>query len=195
MHAIMIDNFDSFTYNLVQYLQQIGVGVTTYRNNAKTVPELLAEKPDFFVLSPGPSTPDQAGVCLALIEAAAQSDIPLLGVCLGHQAIGQAFGGRVIRAPLAIHGKQSRIKHHEQGLFRGLAQDLLVTRYHSLIVDATNLPNCLEITANTDDGIIMGLRHRQKPIEGVQFHPESVLTEHGLTMLENFVNFCRQQSA
>jgi anthranilate synthase component 2 len=187
MRAVMIDNYDSFTYNLVQYLQQLGVEVTTYRNDARSAEALIAERPDFFVLSPGPSTPDQAGVCLALIGAAAKAKTPLLGVCLGHQAIGQAFGGNVVRAPLPMHGKLSRIRHLDRGVFRGLPQDQVVTRYHSLVVERATLPKSLAVTAETEDGIIMGLRHETCLIEGVQFHPESVLTEHGLTMLETFV--------
>jgi anthranilate synthase component 2 len=194
MRAVMIDNYDSFTYNLVQYLQQLGVEVTTYRNDAKSAEALIAEHPDFFVLSPGPSTPDQAGVCLALIAEAAKAKTPLLGVCLGHQAIGQAFGGKVVRAPLPMHGKLSRIRHLDRGVFRGLPQGQLVTRYHSLVVERATLPPCLAVTAETDDGIIMGLRHETCLIEGVQFHPESVLTEHGLAMLERFVGEVRAAS-
>ncbi len=184
--AVMIDNYDSFTFNLVQYLQELGVTVETVRNDAASAAELIARAPDFFVLSPGPSTPDQAGVCLALIAAAAQAGMPLLGVCLGHQAIGQAFGGKVLRAALPLHGKVSPIAHRGEGVFRGLPAPLAATRYHSLIVDRASLPATLSITAEADDGTIMGLRHRTLPIEGVQFHPESVLTEHGHALLANF---------
>lgn len=195
MRALMIDNYDSFTYNLVQYLQQLDVDVTTYRNDAKSVEALIALRPHFFVLSPGPSTPDQAGVCLPLITAAQQQGIPLLGVCLGHQAIGQAFGGKVVRAALPIHGKVSRIMHRNVGVFRDLPPALQVTRYHSLIVERNSLPKSLQITAETEDGTIMGLRHENGMIEGLQFHPESVLTEHGVEMLANFVNAVRDHRA
>lgn len=187
MKTIVIDNYDSFTYNLVQYFQELGVDVQVTRNDAHTVDELLTAKPDFFVISPGPSTPDQAGVSLRLITACAQQGVPLLGVCLGHQAIGQAFGGKVIRATLPMHGKVSAIRHRGEGVFRGLKDPLTATRYHSLIVERASLPASLEVTAWTDDGTIMGLRHKTARIEGVQFHPESVLTEDGLGMLRNFV--------
>lgn len=187
MNTIIVDNYDSFTYNLVQYFQQLGVTIKTVRNDERTSADLIAQRPDFFVLSPGPSTPDHAGICLELIKAAATARIPLLGVCLGHQAIGQAFGGKVIRAPLPLHGKVSPIHHHNRGVFLGLPSPLTATRYHSLIVERATLPADLEVTAETADGTIMGLRHKTLPIEGVQFHPESVLTEHGLKMLETFV--------
>lgn len=185
--AIMIDNYDSFTFNLVQYFQQLKVEVITIRNDVMDARALLAKKPDFFVLSPGPSTPDQAGVCLDLIKAATNSLTPLFGVCLGHQAIGQAFGGKVIRASSPRHGKTSAVRHEMKGVFANLPSPLEATRYHSLVVERASLPPCLEITAETDDGTIMGLRHESKLIEGVQFHPESVLTEHGMAMLANFV--------
>lgn len=184
---VMIDNYDSFTYNLVQYFQQLGLTVTVIRNDERSVAELIALKPGFFVLSPGPSTPDQAGVCLDLIKACAHEIVPLLGVCLGHQAIGQAFGGQVVRAALPMHGKVSPIHHAGTGVFRGLPDPVPATRYHSLIVERESLPKELLITAWTDDGTIMGLRHQSAKIEGVQFHPESVLTASGLQMLKNFV--------
>jgi anthranilate synthase component 2 len=185
--ATMIDNYDSFTFNLVQYLQELGVEVTTVRNDAATATELLKSKADFFVISPGPSTPDQAGVSLELIKACAAAKRPLFGVCLGHQAIGQAFGGDVVRAALPMHGKVSAVTHRGEGVFKGLPSPLTATRYHSLIVARDTLPADLAITAETQDGTIMGLRHKHAPIEGVQFHPESVLTEHGKEMLANFV--------
>ena len=184
--TVMVDNYDSFTFNLVQYLQELGIRVITRRNDERTAAALLAERPDFLVLSPGPSSPDQAGVCLALIAAAAAADVPLLGVCLGHQAIGQAFGGKVLRAALPMHGKVSAVTHRSQGVFAGLPSPFTATRYHSLIVERASLPACLEVSAETADGTIMGLRHRERLIEGVQFHPESVLTEHGHAMLANF---------
>ena len=186
--TVMIDNYDSFTFNLVQYLQELQVTVKTVRNDALTVDALLALRPDFFVLSPGPSTPEQAGVCLDLIPAAHRAGVPLLGVCLGHQAIGQAFGGKVVRAALPMHGKVSAVDHRGVGVFAGLPSPLRATRYHSLIVERASLPASLEITAETGDGTIMGLRHREAAIEGVQFHPESVLTDTGRQML---ANFCR----
>ena len=186
IRAVMVDNYDSFTWNLVQYLQELGIHVDTVRNDASTAAELLTRKPDFFVLSPGPSNPDQAGVCLSLIAAAAGAGAPLLGVCLGHQAIGQSFGGRVLRAALPLHGKVSAIAHAGAGVFAGLPSPFAATRYHSLIVERQTLPGCLAITAEADDGTIMAVRHTTLPIEGVQFHPESVLTEHGHAMLANF---------
>lgn len=184
--AVMIDNYDSFTWNLVQYLQELGITVETVRNDAASAAELIARAPDFFILSPGPSNPDQAGVCLDLIAAAAMAHIPLLGVCLGHQAIGQAFGGKVLRATLPLHGKVSPVSHRGEGVFKGLPSPLEATRYHSLIVERQTLPPELIVTAETADGTIMGLRHKSLPIEGVQFHPESVLTQHGHAMLANF---------
>jgi anthranilate synthase component II len=187
LKTIVVDNYDSFTYNLVQYFQELGVAVDVVRNDAHAVEDLLSRRPDFFVISPGPSTPDQAGVSLKLITACAEKQIPLLGVCLGHQAIGQAFGGKVIRATLPMHGKVSPIRHAGKGVFRGLQEPLTATRYHSLIVERATLPDCLEVTAWTDDGTIMGLAHKSAKIEGVQFHPESVLTESGLAMLKTFV--------
>ncbi len=184
--AIMIDNYDSFTFNLVQNLQELKIKVVTVRNDEKKVAELIAMKPTFFVLSPGPSDPDHAGVCLGLLTAAAKAKAPLFGVCLGMQAMGQAFGGKVVRAPLPMHGKVSEIHHKGTGVFKDLPTPLKATRYHSLAVEPQGLPAVLAITAETDDGVIMGLRHKECLIEGVQFHPESVLTEHGKMMLANF---------
>jgi len=187
LRCTMIDNYDSFTFNLVQYLQELKVNVTTVRNDAMSAKDLLASKADFFVISPGPSTPDQAGVTLELIKACAATKRPLFGVCLGHQAIGQAFGGKVIRAALPMHGKVSAVTHRGEGVFKGLPNPLSATRYHSLIVQRDGLPKDLLITAETADGTIMGLKHKLVPIEGVQFHPESVLTDHGKTMISNFI--------
>jgi anthranilate synthase component 2 len=185
--AVVIDNYDSFTFNLVQYLQELGAQVRTVRNDAKSAAALIGEKPDLFVLSPGPSTPDQAGVSLALTRLAAESGIPLFGVCLGHQTIGQAFGGKVVRAPLPMHGKVAAIMHDGQGVFRGLESPLAATRYHSHVVERATQPKELGVTAWTQDGIIMGLRHNSHLIEGVQFHPESVLTTTGKEMLRTFL--------
>ncbi|MEW6167599.1 MAG: aminodeoxychorismate/anthranilate synthase component II [Pseudomonadota bacterium] len=189
---LMIDNYDSFTYNLVQYFGELGAEVRVYRNDQITVEEVAALEPDQIVLSPGPCTPSEAGICLELIERL-QGRFPILGVCLGHQAIGQAFGGRVRRARELMHGKVSRVYHHGGGVFRGLPSPFTATRYHSLIVARENLPDCFEITAWTQhaDGTmdeIMGLKHRRLPIEGVQFHPESILTEHGHALLKNFLD-------
>jgi anthranilate synthase component 2 len=184
--AVMIDNYDSFTFNLVQYLQELKIEVVTVRNDARTVAELLHMKPTFFVLSPGPSDPDHAGVCLELLKECERTKTPLFGVCLGMQAMGQAFGGKVVRAPLPMHGKVTPVQHKGVGVFKGLPSPLKATRYHSLAVDPKTLPAALTVTAETDDGVIMGLRHQTCLIEGVQFHPESVLTEHGKLMLANF---------
>ena len=185
---LLIDNYDSFTYNLVHYLGELGAEVTVRRNDALNVQEAVALKPAAIVLSPGPCDPDQAGICLALTEAAAETGIPLLGVCLGHQTIGQAFGGRVVRCHEIVHGKMGAMHHEGQGLFRGLPSPFQGTRYHSLVVERDSLPDCLEVTAWLEDGTIMGLRHRTLPIEGVQFHPESIASEHGHQMLRNFLD-------
>jgi anthranilate synthase component 2 len=182
----LIDNYDSFTFNLVHYLGELGAEVSVWRNDEITVGDALADNPDDIVLSPGPCTPNEAGVCLDLVRAASETT-PMLGVCLGHQAIGQAFGGDVVRAPTPMHGKVSRISHNARGLFRGLNAPFSATRYHSLVIDPSSLPEELELTAWTSDGIVMGIRHRQHPLEGVQFHPESVLTLDGLSMLSNFL--------
>ncbi len=185
---IVIDNYDSFTYNLVQYLWELGAEVTVYRNDERSVEQVMAEQPDHLVISPGPCTPTQAGISLDLISAAARHGTPLLGVCLGHQAIGQAFGGVVERAARLMHGKTSEIRHDGRGVFAGLPSPFTATRYHSLVVNDA-LPACLEATAWTvDRGELMGLRHRELPIEGVQFHPESFLTQHGHAMLRNFLH-------
>ena len=188
---LMIDNYDSFTYNLVQYLQSLGAEVKVVRNDAMTVDEIAKLAPERIVISPGPCTPNEAGVSLEIIERLG-ANTPILGVCLGHQSIGQAYGGHVIRAGRIMHGKTSRIRHEGKGVFAGLPDGYEATRYHSLVVDKATLPGCLEVTAWTenDDGSmeeIMGLRHREFPGEGVQFHPESILTQHGHALLKNFL--------
>jgi len=183
---LLIDNYDSFTYNLVHYLGELGADVAVHRNDAITVDAALGMKPQGIVISPGPCDPDRSGICLELIERAAPR-IPILGVCLGHQAIGQAFGGKVIRGPVPMHGKVSQIHHKGTGVLRGIPSPFPGTRYHSLIVERDSLPDCLEITAETDDGLVMGLAHRTLPVHGVQFHPESIATEHGHDMLRNFL--------
>lgn len=185
---LLIDNYDSFTYNLVHYLGELGARVAVHRNDALSVAQALALKPAAIVLSPGPCDPDQAGICLELTRAAAKAGIPLLGVCLGHQTIGQAFGGKVVRASAIVHGKMGEIRHFGTGVFAGLPTPLQGTRYHSLVVERASLPDALEITAELADGTIMGLRHTSLPIEGVQFHPESIRSEHGHAMLQNFLN-------
>jgi anthranilate synthase component 2 len=184
---LVIDNYDSFTYNLVHYLQQLGVAVEVVRNDALTVAQALALQPQAVLLSPGPCTPTEAGICLDLIEAAADLRLPLLGVCLGHQAIGRAFGGRVIRAAKVMHGKTSAMLHDGDGVFAGLPSPFEATRYHSLIVEDDGLPGALVVNARTADGTIMGLRHRNLPLHGVQFHPESIASEHGHALLANFL--------
>ncbi len=183
---IMIDNYDSFTYILVQYFRQLGVEVEVYRNDAITIRKLEELAPEGLVISPGPGNPDNAGITLPVIEHFA-GKVPLLGVCLGHQAIGQTFGGKVIRADRLMHGKTSPICHDGTGLFAGIPQPFMATRYHSLILDPLSHPSCLKITAWTDQGEIMGIRHQTLPLVGIQFHPESILTEKGLTILQNFV--------
>ncbi|MEI8219243.1 MAG: aminodeoxychorismate/anthranilate synthase component II [bacterium] len=184
---VMIDNYDSFTYNLVQYLAELGAEVAIFRNDAVTVENVREMAPRAIVVSPGPCTPGEAGISVELIRTLGPL-IPTLGVCLGHQSMGEAFGGRVIRAPEIVHGKTSRIHHDGQGVFAGLPQDFQAIRYHSLIVDRQGLPDTLVPTAQTDTGLIMGLRHRVHPIEGVQFHPESIKTEAGKDLLRNFLN-------
>ena len=186
MRVTMIDNYDSFTYNLVQYLQELGVNVTTYRNDKISVSQVLSEKPDFIVISPGPSSPEQSGICPDLILESEASGVPLLGICLGHQAIAWAFGGQIIRINPPVHGKVSRVTHKNIGVFKGLPDPLDATRYHSLVVESASLPDCLEVTARTEDGTIMGLRHKSSLIEGLQFHPESVLTIQGKAMIKAF---------
>ena len=190
MRLLMIDNYDSFTYNLVQYLGELGATVEVVRNDVETVPQLLERAPDGLVVSPGPGTPDDAGVSLACVEAFAGRGIPVLGVCLGHQSIGQAFGGRIVRAGAIMHGKTSRIEHDGEGLFRGLPNAFEATRYHSLVIEDGSRPESLEVSARSEDGEIMGVRHRTLPIEGVQFHPESILTKLGRDLLGNFLKIC-----
>ena len=185
---LLIDNYDSFTYNLVHYLGELGAEVRVVRNDALNVQDAMALNPAAIVLSPGPCDPDQAGICLPLTLAAAEARVPLLGVCLGHQTIGQAFGGRVMRCHEIVHGKMGTMHHEGLGVFAGLPSPFQATRYHSLIVDRATLPAALEVTAWLADGTIMGLRHRERPIEGVQFHPESIASEHGHALLRNFLN-------
>lgn len=184
---LLIDNYDSFTYNLVHYFGELGADVVVRRNDALNVQEAMGMGAQAIVLSPGPCDPEQAGICLPLTLAAAEAGVPLFGVCLGHQTIGQAFGGDVVRAGQIVHGKMGQIHHSGQGVFAGLPSPFLATRYHSLIVDRATLPACLEVTAWLEDGTIMGLRHRDKPIEGVQFHPESIASEHGHQIIRNFL--------
>jgi anthranilate synthase component 2 len=183
---LMIDNYDSFTYNLVQYLGELGEDVRVYRNDEITLDQIDALHPAKIVISPGPCTPTEAGVSVPVIRRFA-GKLPILGVCLGHQSIGQAFGGMIVHAKQLMHGKVSDIHHHDSGVFRGLPNPLTATRYHSLVIEKKSLPACLEVTAWTDDGEIMGVRHRDLPVEGVQFHPESILTERGHDLLANFL--------
>ncbi|GBE43188.1 anthranilate synthase component 2 [bacterium BMS3Bbin10] len=183
----LIDNYDSFTYNLVHFLGELGAPCRVYRNDEVSVDRVLEEGPRAIVLSPGPCTPNEGGICLELVKRAAP-DVPLLGVCLGHQAIGQAFGGKVVQAPTLMHGKLSTIRNTGAGLFNGLPSEFEATRYHSLTVDRETLPTCLEITAETDDGVIMGLQHKTHPLYGVQFHPESIASQHGHALLANFLD-------
>ncbi len=185
---LLIDNYDSFTYNLLHYLGALGADVVIRRNDALNVQEAMAMKPAGILLSPGPCDPDQAGICLALTAAAAETRTPLMGVCLGHQTIGQTFGGRVVQAKDIVHGKMGEIHHDRKGLFEGLPTPFVATRYHSLIVERETLPECLTVTAALKDGTIMGLQHRDLPIHGVQFHPESIRSEHGHAMLQNFID-------
>jgi anthranilate synthase component 2 len=184
---ILIDNYDSFTYNLYHYLGELGAEIEVHRNDQITVDEVMAKAPQGIILSPGPCDPDRAGICLDLIKAAAEKKMPLLGVCLGHQAIGQAFGGKVIRGPKPMHGKVSHVHHHDKSVFQDLPNDFDATRYHSLVVERESFPADLEVTAETEDGIVMGLCHKSLPIAGVQFHPESIASEHGHQLLANFL--------
>jgi len=186
----LIDNYDSFTFNLVHYLGELGADVTVWRNDEITVADALGQKPDAIVLSPGPCTPNEAGICLDLVTAASETT-PMLGVCLGHQAIGQAFGAEVKRAPAPMHGKVSRISHNARGLFRGLNGPFSATRYHSLVVERLSAPAELEISAESDDGLVMGLQHCEHPAFGVQFHPESIASEHGRQILRNFLDLAQ----
>jgi anthranilate synthase component II len=188
---LLIDNYDSFTWNLVHYLGELGAEVRVVRNDALDVQAAMSLRPDAIVLSPGPCDPDQAGICLPLTVAAAEARIPLLGVCLGHQAIGQAFGGKVTRCHEIVHGKMGSMHHAGQGVFAGLPSPFQATRYHSLVVDRATLPDCLEVTAWLEDGTIMGLRHRDRATHGVQFHPESIASEHGHALLKNFLDLAR----
>ena len=185
---LLIDNYDSFTYNLVHYLGELGADIRVVRNDAMDVQQAMSLRPEMIVLSPGPCDPAQAGICIPLTRAAAEARIPLLGVCLGHQTIGEAFGGRVIRCHEIVHGKMGTMHHADTGIFRGLPSPFLATRYHSLVVERETLPDCLEVTAWLEDGTIMGLRHKTLPIEGVQFHPESIASEHGHQLLKNFLD-------
>jgi anthranilate synthase/aminodeoxychorismate synthase-like glutamine amidotransferase len=186
MRVLVIDNYDSFTYNLVQYLGELGAEVLVRRNDEVTTGEIPALQPDRIVVSPGPCTPNEAGVSLKAIEEAPEG-VPVLGVCLGHQAIGQAYGGKVVRAKEPVHGKTARIMHDGEGVYRGLPQGFEATRYHSLVIEPDSIPECLTVTSRTEDGVIMGVRHKELPVEGVQFHPESVLTVSGKELLKNFL--------
>ncbi|MGE3247724.1 MAG: aminodeoxychorismate/anthranilate synthase component II [Beijerinckiaceae bacterium] len=192
--VLLIDNYDSFTFNLVHYIGELGADVEVWRNDKITPADVLAKSPDAIVLSPGPCTPNEAGICLDLIAAAA-GNIPLLGVCLGHQSIGQAYGGKVVRGPLPVHGKLAEVHHTAKGLFKGINGPFMATRYHSLVVDRASLPAELEVTAELADGLIMGLQHRTHPVFGVQFHPESILSQHGHLMLRNFLDLAAEFSA
>jgi anthranilate synthase component II len=186
----LIDNYDSFTFNLVHYLGELGADVSVWRNDEITVADALADEPDAIVLSPGPCTPNEAGVCLDLVSAASETT-PMLGVCLGHQAIGQAFGAEVKRAPAPMHGKVSRISHNARGLFHGLNGPFSATRYHSLIIERSSAPAELEVSAESDDGLVMSVQHRDRPAFGVQFHPESIASEHGRQILRNFLDLAQ----
>ncbi|MCM2256986.1 MAG: aminodeoxychorismate/anthranilate synthase component II [Vicinamibacteria bacterium] len=184
---LLVDNYDSFTWNLYQYLGELGADTRVIRNDEMSAAQALALQPARIVISPGPGNPDEAGISLALVALAAEASVPLLGVCLGHQALGQAYGGRVVRAPKLMHGKVSEIHHDGRGVFQALPQPFIATRYHSLVVARDSVPACLEVSAWTDDGLVMGLRHRERPVEGVQFHPESILTTAGKALLANFL--------
>lgn len=191
---VVIDNYDSFTYNLVHYLGELGGVPEVWRNDTVDPADVVARAPDAIVLSPGPCTPNEAGICLDLIAAAADT-IPIFGVCLGHQAIGQAFGGTILRAPELMHGKTSPVRHAQTGVFDGVPQDFIATRYHSLTIDRESFPDCLEMTAESHDGVIMGLSHKTLPLHGVQFHPESIASEHGHTILKNFLALAERWNA
>lgn len=187
---ILIDNYDSFTYNLYHYLTDLGADVTVYRNDELSVADVLNCNPEGIIISPGPCTPNEAGICLDLVREA-KAYIPILGVCLGHQSIAQAFGGRIVRAPYVMHGKTSEVHHSSESVFSALPSPFLATRYHSLTVDPSSVPDCLTVTAKTDDGIIMGLRHKDYKLHGVQFHPESIASEQGYALLKNFLELCQ----
>src|ERR1700744_6159992 len=190
MTILLIDNYDSFTYNLFHYLGALGADVEVRRNDELSAAEALALRPEGIVLSPGPCTPNEAGICLDVI-AKANGQVPILGVCLGHQAIGQAYGGRIVRAPEPMHGKMSRMHHTGKSVFRGLNNDFLATRYHSLTIAPDSVPDVLEITATSDDGVIQGVMHKSHPVHGVQFHPESIASENGHALLGNFLQIAR----
>ena len=190
---LVLDSYDSFVYNLVQYLGELGAEPLVYRNDALTVEQALDLEPDAVLLSPGPGRPEDAGILCALVPVLGERGIPVLGVCLGHQGIGHVFGASVVRGPELMHGKTSIIRHTDTGVFAGLPNPLTATRYHSLMIDPATLPSCLEVTASTNDGIIMGIRHRERPIEGVQFHPESILTVAGHDLLRNFLGTVDRQ--
>jgi anthranilate synthase component II len=187
---LLIDNYDSFTYNLFHYLGELGAEVKVVRNDEISAAQALAMKPEGIVLSPGPCTPNEAGICLEVIEKAAGT-MPILGVCLGHQAIGQVYGGRIVRAPEPMHGKLSRVHHNGKSVFRGLNNDFLATRYHSLTIDPPSMPASLDITATSEDGVIQGVMHKSHPVHGVQFHPESIASENGHALLNNFLQIAR----
>jgi anthranilate synthase component 2 len=191
---VLIDNYDSFTFNLFHYLGELGAEVVVHRNDKIAVKDVVAADPDAIVLSPGPCTPDDAGICLDLIKRASPT-IPIFGVCLGHQAIGQVFGGKVVRAPVPVHGKMSLIKHHGAGVFRGINGPFQATRYHSLVVDRATLPSELSSVAETDDHLVMGMAHTRLPVHGVQFHPESIASEHGHLILRNFLDIAAAWNA
>lgn len=190
---VLIDNYDSFTFNLVHYLGGLGADVAVHRNDKISADEVIASEPEAIVLSPGPCTPNEAGICLDLI-AKASSNIPIMGVCLGHQAIGQSFGGHVVRAPVPVHGKLSEMRHEGRGVFRGINGPFKATRYHSLVVDRATMPGDLEVVAETD-GLVMGLAHKALPVHGVQFHPESIASEHGHVILKNFLDLAAAWNA
>jgi anthranilate synthase component 2 len=191
---VLVDNYDSFTFNLVHYLGGLGANVAVHRNDKIGVNEVLASEPEAIVLSPGPCTPNEAGICLDLIKQASAA-IPILGVCLGHQAIGQAFGGNVVRAPSPVHGKLSEVRHEGASVFRGINGSFKATRYHSLVVERDTMPSELQVTAETDDRLVMGLAHTSRPVHGVQFHPESIASEHGHLMLKNFLELAARWNA
>ena len=191
---LLIDNYDSFTYNLWHYLGEVGARVDVRRNDALSADEAIALNPQGIVISPGPCDPDQAGICLELVEKAA-GKIPLFGVCLGHQSIGQAFGGKIVRAPACMHGKTSTISHTGTGVFAGIPDDFTATRYHSLTIEPDSMPDCLDVTARSEDGVIQGIAHKELPIYGVQFHPESIVSEHGHAILRNFINMTSERAA
>ncbi|KAB2886397.1 MAG: aminodeoxychorismate/anthranilate synthase component II [Pseudorhodoplanes sp.] len=191
---VLIDNYDSFTFNLVHCLGGLGADVAVYRNDRISADEVIAMRPDAIALSPGPCTPNEAGICLDLIRKASPS-VPMLGVCLGHQAMGQAFGGQVVRAPVPVHGKLSEVRHQGRSVFRGINRPFKATRYHSLVVDRATMPDELEITAEADDGLVMGLAHRSRPLHGIQFHPESIASEYGDLILKNFLELAAAWNA